>query len=171
MTDTKQPIVKEVQPSTLTDFQSLIESIRQTGNEDEKQLIASLSDYIVRMAPDSKLTNDEGARYQYNLWKAISNLAENVSADRFKRCWNILLLYFKEYKNNVFAERYVFRFSEYWRWSGDELKALQCIINILMLTNNIETRTLGLKQVDLRRSLEVGFTDLAKQKIINFYNT
>jgi len=163
------PVVELSKPIPSTDFQTLIANMRSTGTQAQKILIASLDRYVTDMQPGRVVKDSEGARSQYNLWKAITYIAETAPVDEFKRLWNILLAYSEEYKDGVFQDRYIFRFSEYWIWSEHELNGLHRILNIIKLTSNTATRADGLRQVSLDRSLMEGFTDDARQRIIMFY--
>lgn len=171
--NTQEPVVVVTQNNETTDFQTYIENIKQNGTVHAKSLIVSIENYMREMAPGIPMDNDKGARFQHTLWKTIYQVVENVPVDEFRKCWNIILSYFNNYKErkSVFNERYVFRFSEYWVWPEDELSAFQRTLNILILTANPETRNQELRHVDLDRSLELGYSDEGRQRIINFYRS
>lgn len=155
--------------SSLTGFEAQIETIRTSGTTNQKNLSNALDMYVIKMHPTVEVSEDEGARHQYNLWRALIFIIDDAPQDEFKKLWNIVLAYFEYYKDTVFHDRYVFRFSEFWQWSDDQLTALQRLINIIKLTSNQETRAKGLKQVDLNRSLDTGISDIGRQKLVNFY--
>jgi len=162
-------VVKETQVDNSTAFQKTIAKIKESGTASEKGLVASIELYMEKLKPGVPVNETDGARIQYNLWKTISALLESYPDSEFKRLWYILLAYFEEYKDAAMHERYIFRFAEYWSWSDTELFGFQRIINIIKLTSNPTTRSSELKKVDLDRSLEVGFSDKARQRVINFY--
>ena len=155
--------------NSLTGFEAQIETLRTSGTTHQKNLISALDLYVLNMHPSVVVTEDEGARHQYNLWRALIFIIDQSPQDEFKKLWNIVLAYFEHYKQTVFHDRYVFRFSEFWQWSDDHLTALQRLINIIKLTSNQETRAKGLKQVDLNRSLDTAISDIGRQKLVNFY--
>ena len=171
MSENQKPVVKEVIVPKTSSFDQKIEQLKTNGTQAQIQLINAIETYIIVMDPRDRISDDDGARQQYKFWKTISNIAENISGDEFRKCWNILLAYFNQYKNDVFHDRFIFRFSEFWQWSEYELNGYHRILNIIKLTADPDTRDLGLKQVSLDRSLTDGFTDLARQKIINFYKS
>ncbi len=150
-------------------FEAQIATIRSKGTTHQKNLVSALDSYVEKMHPSQTPTDDEGARHQYNLWRALIFVIDQSPQDEFKKLWYIVLAYFEEYKQTVFHDRYVFRFSEFWQWSDDQLTALQRLINIIKLTCNVDTRAKGLKQVDLNRSLDTGITDIGRQKLVSFY--
>jgi hypothetical protein len=158
-----------LKPPTYTEFHARMDQLRLSGTQAQKVLIASLDRYVEDMAPNKPIQDAVGARNQYNLWKAISYIAETAPSDEFKRLWQILLAYALEHTDGVFQDRYVFRFSEYWTWSEHELNGLHRILNIIKLTCDPATRADGLRQVSLDRSLTEGFSDDARQRIVMFY--
>jgi len=128
-----------------------------------------LSNYLREMAPRVPMTNKLGAMNQYGLWKTLEsviNSDNNVFRDDFK----VVLKYFNDYADSSFGPRYIYRFSEYWEWSTDELDVFQKLINILLLTADPSKRAAGLKQVDLNKALDTGFTDVAKSNIGSFFS-
>lgn len=169
MSQPTAPLVKETVKSSLTGFDAQIQALRISGTTHQKNLIQALDLYVDKMHPSQTVSEDEGARHQYNLWRALIFVIDQSPQDEFKKLWNIVLAYFEHYKQTVFHDRYVFRFSEFWQWSDDQLTALQRLINIIKLTSNQEDRAKGLKQVDLNRSLDTGITDIGRQKLVSFY--
>jgi hypothetical protein len=161
--------VINTEPPVGSAFNVQMGALKANGTLFQKALIHSLEDYLEVMKPGVPVNKDVGARKQYDLWKAISTIAESSASNEFKKLWNILLAYFEEYKGAAFHDRYIFRFSEYWIWNENELAALQRVINLIKLTSNPAERAFGLKQVVLDKTLELGFSDTAKQRIVIFY--
>lgn len=163
------PTVTEKQVSTSTEFEQLIAGLENTGTEAQKQLIYSFKRYIAAMAPGVPTDGPVSVRHQYMLWKTISSVIENSPAEEFKKLWNIILAYFNTYKDGVFHERYILRFSEYWHYNIDELNAFQRIINVIKLTADPETRLKSLREVSLSRSLAEGFSEAGRTRLLGFY--
>lgn len=161
--------MKQTTKASLTDFETLISQLKQSGTAPQKNLINALENYVGFMMPGNAISDDAGARQQYMLWKALIFVIDESPSDEFKKLWNIVLAFFEEYKKTVFHDRYVFRFSEFWQWSDTDLTAMQRIINIIKLTCNPDTRTTGIRKVDLNRSLETGISDNGRQKLVSFY--
>ena len=163
------PIVTEKQISTSTEFEQLIASMEENGTEQQKHLIYSIKRYIDVMAPGVPTDGPVSVRHQYTLWKTISAVIEQSPAEEFKKLWNIILAYFHAYKDGVFHERYILRFSEYWHYNIDELNAFQRIINLIKLTADPETRAKSLREVSLSRSLAEGFSEAGRTRLLGFY--
>lgn len=158
-----QPVVKQ------SAFEALVAKAKQ-GSVSERNLIVELETYLEAMAPGKPVVPKQGNNSQYRLWINLRNLINNVDDQaQFKQLWNIVLAYFVEYKNGVFHDRYVFRFSEEWDRSLDELNAYQRLINLIKLTADANTRANGLKQIDIDRTLQIGFTDAGRGRLLNFY--
>lgn len=164
-----QPEVVLTTNTNVTDFQSMVKAVKDGNNIYQKSLVVALENYIRDMAPGIPMDSDKGARFQHTLWKSISYIAEQIPVEEFKKCWSLLLAFFHEYRKGVFHERYVFRFSEFWIWSEDELNAFQRVLNLIKLTTDSTTRNTELRHVDIDRTLSVGFSDEARQRIVNFY--
>ena len=165
------PIVEKKEAPVASSFDAMIAKLKETGTPDQKSLIKAIETYMVNMAPGQLMDNNKGAQYQYSFWKLISSLVESAPQEEFKKLWSILLAYFDEYQKGAFAEKYVFRFSEYWHQNVDELSAYQRILNLIKLTANQANRSKGLKQIDMARTLELGFSEQARQRVLTFYNT
>lgn len=157
-----------VAPKPLS-FTDTISQFKTKGTPNQKALIVALEKYIEVMAPGVPVTGENGARHQYTLWRTIYNIVHNIPITEFKATWQLLLLYFNEYQATVFHERYVFRFSEYWVHTQDELNGFQRIVNLLKLTCVPASREIGLKQVNINATLSQGFTEDARQRILSFY--
>ena len=128
-----------------------------------------LSNYLREMAPRVPMTDKLGAMNQYGLWKTLESVI-NSDSNVFRDDFKVVLKYFSDYADSSFGPRYIYRFSEYWEWSTDELDVFQKLINILLLTADPSKRAAGLKQVDLSKALGVGFTDTAKSNIGSFFS-
>ena len=160
-------INKEAPP--LEEFEAFVKQVAEIDSKHIQSLVSSINDYVKGMKPGLIMDPNTGARNQYWFWKAIVTAVENTPDEEFRRMWNILLAYFNQYKNDVFGVRYVYRFSEHWNQSEDDLNAYQRILNLIILTCDPETRSTGLKQVDLDRTLDKIFTETGRQRVIGFY--
>ena len=152
------------------EFKARLEDVEDNGNMAQKELVRIMTDYLVHMAPKKPITTDAGAKQQYNLWMAIKNITSVVTRDQFDAAWSLLLAYFKEFGNGALSELYVHRFNDAWAWDPKELTMLNVSINLLKRTIEVETKNIPLlKQIDLEKTLATGFSDEARQRIMNFY--
>lgn len=159
--------VSKVEP--LSEFETITKKLKETGTAAQLGLVRSLEQYLSDMKPGVPVSGVEGARLQYSFWKVISGLIETSPKEEFTVLWNILLMYFNEFQDSGFGDRYVYRFSEFWAWSESDLNAFQRVVNLLTLTRDPSKRAEGIKQVDLNRTLAVGFSEEAIQRLVGFY--
>lgn len=155
--------------TTGTVFSSVIDNLRNNGTPAQKQTIWRLDDYAAKMAPGLPQTEQTGTQNQLSLWHLL-DATINLDQAEFKQCWGIILLYFKELKQSVFADQYVARFFNSIRLDETSSKAFQHLLDICTLTADAATRSKVMRQIDLNRALSIGVSDKAKANIISFYN-
>jgi hypothetical protein len=166
-----EPVVTDTEATAPANaFEDRMNVIKASGTAAQISLITALEKYLKMMRPGVPVERNVGARNQYDLWKSILFITEDAPAEDFKKTWNILLAYFEEYKEQCFHDRYIYRFAEFWIWSESELAGFQRIVNLIKLTCNISERNKNLKLVVLDKTLELGFTDNARQRVISFYS-
>lgn len=168
-TKTGPVVTKAVQPSASTSLEDDIAAVKSSGSADAKALVAALESYQSHLRPGIPVDGDAGARYQYALWRTIRTLTHDAPASEFKPLWTLLLQFAEENKTDVFADRYIYRFSEFWTQSEDELKAFQRILNLIKLTSDPKSRPVALKQVNLNATLASAFSEAARQRLLAFY--
>ena len=164
-----EAVVTEAVEAVADTFANRIDQLRETGSASVKALLHSFDTYFDILAPGKTVDGDHGARAQYAFWRAMYVVIHNAPQEEFKQLWNIILAYFNNHAEGIFHSRYVFRFSEHWSASEVELTAFQRLLNLIHLTADPQTRAVGLKQVDLDRTLGVFFTDEDRQRLISFY--
>lgn len=160
------PEVSVVNTDTVSETPEV--EVEQTIPEHLTELNDMLLAYTVDMKPRVPVNGDEGAARNYTLWKTLEDIINLEDNALFKEKYKLVNKYFNEYKDGAFGPIYLFRFSEYWRWSTDELDAFHRLLNIIVLTCDPTKRQEGLKQVDLNKALSEGFTEQARQNITNF---
>ena len=165
------PVVQNTVVDTSTPFTARIDEIKEKGTTQEKAVVIAFEAYIAGMKPGVPVAPDRGARHQYAIWKTILSVLENAPKAEFNSLWNIILAYFNNYKDGVFGDRYLFRFSDQWIWSENDLTAMQNIFNLLMLTANPATRKEGLSKVQLEKTLSTGIADEGRDRVNLFYLT
>lgn len=150
-------------------FEQKVADLKKTGSVHMQSLITELEIYIFKMAPGKPIDATDGAHMQYVLWKTIDKVTRTAPREEFKALWSILLGYFYNYRETVFNERYVYRFADQWNHSNVYLEMLQRVINLIKLTCDQSTMQKGLNQVSLKRTLDDGFEEEARQRIISYY--
>lgn len=129
---------------------------------------STIDEYIVAMAKQKPVTVEEGSRQQVKLFRAISTII-NHSGDEFEAAFTTLLKLFEEHANGVFAETHLFRFFEVIQLQEADRKAFQRILNLIKLMGPVKSRQVARNQVDFARSLEFGFSEEGKQKVMAYF--
>lgn len=162
--------VSDAQALDISTFSGFIQNLKNTGSAKVCKLIFDLDSYIVDMAPGKIIDNVNGARKQQALWNCIKDVLEKSTFEEFSNLWGVILAYFDNYQNTVLHDRYIFRFAESWQYSNQELSTFHRVLNLIRLTHSPAERSIGLKQLDMAKTLEKGLTEAARQKVINFYS-
>lgn len=160
----------QVKKQNFLNIDDYLIDLKENGTTTQKNLIAALDKYLEDLKPRKPIANNKGADTQYLFWKTLWSVVEHSTQEEFKSLWTIVLAYFDKYKNDAFNERYVYRFAEYWNANVDELTAFQRLLNLIHLTADPKQRSLGLKQVNVDKSLEMIFSEQGRQKVLNFYH-
>lgn len=143
--------------------------VKATGNQAVILAFNAIFDYMVAMKPGITMPDDTGARNQANLYRAIRAIIENSEND-FQISFATLLKLFDEYKEGVFNEKYIFRFIENLTLNMDDQQAYRRIVNLIKIAAPVQGRAEALKQLSFTKSLQYGFTDAGKQKVLTFFN-
>lgn len=151
----------------LNSFQDSLDQLLKTGSMKEKSVIVSMRSYIQKMAPGLPVETKDGVFLQQGLWKLIQTISN--SDDDFDQSFKLLISFFREYKDTVLSERYIFRFVESMTIGSENIRAFQSTINIIMIAATTINKKDVKKQVDLNRALSSGLTEEARQRIISYF--
>lgn len=151
-------------------FQALFDKIKVEGTATEQALIKGLDAYVAVMAPGKAVDAKTGALQQHTLWQNLRFIIQSSPDGEFDRLWNMVLAYAHMHKDGAFHERYIMRFSEEWHYDLEDLTAFQRLINLVKLTADSTKRAQAIKNVDINRTLEKGFNDRGRTRLISFYN-
>ncbi len=168
------PVAQPTKPAaapavTSNNFVATVAAIEANGSSFQQALLTALKTYVEEMAPGKRHLPDDAVMKQYTLWVTIRNVINSTPVEEFRNLWSLILAFFLQYGDNVFHERYVFRFTEHWRWSKQELDGFLRILNLIKLTADPKVRAVGLKQIDLNRALVLPITDDGRNRLLNFY--
>lgn len=166
------PVVAETLPVVevqLSAFQKKMAEIAAQGTPEQSGLIAKLNNYLEDMKPGKPMTGESGVVKQFQLWRTIFSTIENSPIEQFKSLWSIVLAFFHEYSEGVFHESYVYRFSEHWKHSKQELDGFQRILNLIKVSADPKTRANTAKQVDLDKTLAQPFSEEGRNRLLSFY--
>ena len=132
-----------------------------------KIVLQSIEDYAIKMHPLKPIDVENGCRQQIGLFRALTQLLNNVNND-FPIVYGAVLARVHELRETVFHELYVFRFFDNMQLSEKERKQFQRLLNLIKVTADPKSRQVTLKQVDMGKTMEF-FTEAVKQKIFAFY--
>lgn len=160
--------VTQVAQKAVSRYDQLLANLQAKGQDETKIVINGLLNYAKKMDPKKPMSPAQGVMHQFELASTL-RYALNAEPEVFKEAWQFILAFAKEHANGVFHIRHINRFPEQWQWGEEQLRAFLCIINIISLTADPQTRATGLKQVHLGRSMQVGFSERAQQNVLSFY--
>ena len=163
---TATPVVTVAVAST---EEELIAKLKALNVSTVSVFVDTFENYVQHMAPGVPVSNDDGAKLQYGLWKAFQTLINNTPVENFKVVWGNVLSLCMLHSGGALGERYAFRFAAQWSQQVTQLTAYQALLNLVNLTANPNTRAVGLKQIDLNRALATGYTERGRQNLLSFY--
>lgn len=151
------------------------ESKPTTPSIHDEPLLGFVTTYAENMQPGKPLKEEELGRHCRAFYLGLTNLLNhdpNAGAKETYRLWSILLDYIANDKTKVFTGDYFYRGYTYSQFSNDtQEKAMQAMTNLIIMTANPETRFTNLRMIDLEKTMELGWSDLARSRIMGFYKT
>ncbi len=130
---------------------------------------ANLIGYSEAMAIGKPITPEEGGKWQYSLYKTILGVLNNQNAEEFKAEMQTLLQYFFQNKDNIFNEKFIYRFPAQWPGSQTEFNLYRRVVFVLIQTANPKARAKEAGKLNLEKAAE-GKTEDQKNKFINFFS-
>lgn len=127
-----------------------------------------LNNYLEVMGLGKSITPELGGTWQYSLYHTVKGILAAKDQVTFNAEWGTLLHFFDDNKGNVFNDKFIFRFPEYWPGSANGFTSFRRLIYLAMQTSNIQTRKTQVKDISLERATE-GLQEDQKNKLINFY--
>jgi hypothetical protein len=160
---------RNLDTSTSDSFKSLIETLEVSGTDNQKVVIHGLKDYVSNMMPGIPMSAKQGLKNQKALWSLIMNVINNYDED-FRQNFNLILAFVHEYRNTVFHENYIYRFTEELSMDDNYNVMILRLIHILLETHDVQNRREKFNSISIDRSLAVGLSDAARSKLLNFYS-
>ncbi len=148
---------------------SLIDRIAATKNQVAINNIEEVKAYMLAMAPGRTMTQEDGSRNQVTFFRTIRSIIEFTGAE-FQLSFVTLLRLFDEFKDDVFHERYVFRFMDHVALPQEERWAYERIVNLLKIAAPVQGRKEALRQVNFQKTLQHSFSDEGRRKVLSFFN-
>lgn len=149
------------------------DTIKKKGPAAFQAIVNKLDSYNEQMNPaTSSLDSKQCANKNFELYTMIKN-ATNVSDNSsFNLRFDIINLYFKEYKDEAFDEFALFRADDAWTWGQNSLETYQNLITIITSLCDITTRANNIRTIDVPKTIndvDSDLTQLSKQNIIGYY--
>ena len=140
----------------------------QEGSVREKHVIATMKAYIEAMAPGKTMSDREGVAQQMVLWNVINNA---VSHDEdFDKVFNLVIMFFREFKDSSLHENYVYRFTDSMTTGKDAIAAFLNMVNLLKVAAGLKNKKDIRQQVDLNRTMNATFNEAARQRVIGYFS-
>lgn len=147
----------------------LIAQITATGNRAAIGVIENIKTYLTEMKPGRQMSSQTGGQHQVMLFRALQTAVNLVDTD-FQLLFATILKIADEHKEGAFSSEYLFRFTDTVKLSANDRQAFLRIINLIVLTAPISGRRTAVGHVDMTRTLEFGFTEDGKRRLLTFFN-
>lgn len=151
-----------------TDWEQYLERLTTNGTHRQKYLITHLNEYITKTGPGSNISTDEQIRQEEVLWRVLKNIVE--TEDGFTDCFKLLIQYFRQHKNGVFHEAYLFRNFTNLRITEDEGHAYLNLVNLVKAAAGVNNLGDLKKIVNLDKAITHVFSEEARGRILNYFN-
>lgn len=152
-----------------TDWNQRVEKIAATGTHRQKYVITHLEEYIAKTGPGSNISEDEHIRQEEVLWRVLKNIVE--TEDGFTDCFKLVIQYFRQHKNGTFHEAYLFRNFTNLRISEDEGNAYLNLVNLIKAAAGVNNLGDIKRIVNLDAAITHVFTEEARGRILNYFNS
>ncbi len=149
-------------------FEKKIETIMTKGSGREQFIVTSMNNYIEAMKPGKLISDDQGSAAQAALFRIFQNVVRND--EMFKECMDLLIDYFREFKDGVFHEHYAFRFTEFMTIPSDHIKAFTYMVNLLKISASVKTRKEVTKMVDINRAMNEAYSEDERQRVVAYFS-
>lgn len=134
--------------------------------------IAMLSEFLntFKNTLDPKAVQQEAKTIvgkHFDLFNQISRVVSEENYEIFKVKFDIINMYFRVFATGAFNDVALHRFGNLWKWGETKLRAFENFVIAISSLNNIETRKVALKKLDLNKVLDKEATGLSETAIAN----
>jgi hypothetical protein len=130
-------------------------------------ILAAMDAYEDIMRPKKPLVVAIAAQQQFSLYQTILRAAQDQQ--NFLKNWTLILMKVHANPNKVYDLMYVFRHIDHMQGSKNDVVLYQRLMNLIKLTADPETRSTGLKQVSLEKTLMDVVSEPIRNNIMGFY--
>lgn len=149
-------------------FEKKLEKIMVSGTNREKMVISSLRTYVETMKPGKPTNEKEGTAAQINLFRLFQNITRQDES--FKECMDLMIEFFREYKDGSMHEHYAFRFTEFMTISSEQIKAFTYMVNLLKIAASAKSKKDVQRMVDVSRSINETYTEEQRQRVVAYFS-
>ena len=138
------------------------------SNPTAKIILENLDQYIKAMKPGVAHHGNDGPSQQVRLFRTIQSVLRQTGPD-FNALFGELLRLINEHRQDVFHERYLFRYFDTLSLTNRERKNFERILSLLIDTCDPKFRSKAFQRVDINAVME-GFNDTeVHQRVMSFY--
>ncbi len=149
----------------------LLNTLVEEKNDLSINTIRNVLTYVKNMAPGQPVEATSGNKQQLDLYRSIVYMINNDSVSNFPLVYGLLLKIVDEFsEKGAFAPTHVFRFVNETHTNKEEIKGFNSLMNLLTATASNINRSNSAKMINFDRTLAIGFTDLGKARVLNFYS-
>lgn len=144
--------------------------LRTIDNATEQSIEEALVFYKKTMKPGTTHQGGEGVVAQVKFYRTVQTILRQTGS-KFTKLWSDLLAFVHEHRDDIFHEKYAFRYFDQLRQlTAQDRKNFERIMNLLLVTCDPSTRSRATEQVDINATME-GFPDETfYQKVRAFYS-
>lgn len=135
-----------------------------------KLLLGQLKVYMSEMKPGLPVDSKKAAVHQLQLYRVLNSFISKVTGEEFTQVWSVVLALFYQEADGVFHDIYVARGFDNIELPAASITAFQNLLHLCKVTADYKVRNLALKQLNLEKALQTGFTEQARQSLLSYYN-
>lgn len=150
-------------------FEQKLAKIIAGDNGRLRDIALQMQAYVKNMSPGVPMTAEEGARHQQTLFRIMKNVVEQD--DSFKEAFRLVVSFYKEYKNGVFSAAYIHRFHADLTMSPSDTTALTRLVNLFTTAAGVTNKADVNRLVNLNATFNVGLSDSARDRVVQYFNT
>lgn len=152
------------------EYSFLINSIKNPAAVDAaRRIISRFNTFNTVLRPGIPVKDmDAAARADITFWKDIQGVLNIEDYSIFRNVWGVVLAIVNKNSNGVFSDRYVDRFKSHWTISKSDAEARDAVFNLMKITAHPNTRTKGLKSIDMGRVVKL-LNSIQSQNLMMFY--
>ena len=143
--------------------------IEASQNKHAIDCVDGLINYLNEMKPGKQMDEAVGSRHQLSLFRVFQFLV-NSESDDFNNTFAVVLKMVDDNIDGCFSPRYSHRFTNTMLCSATDVDGFNRFMNLLTTASAVKGRAQAIKQIDFTKTLQFGFNDSGRQRILSFFN-